>query len=93
MDNKKVEYIFSAIEKAGISVSDFQKLTTISRTTLYNWKNGKAVTDRLRLDLAYHISLKLFKAYQLGKLPLSSEFKKVEKLPEIRRIIHKEITL
>lgn len=50
--NPKVAYIFEAMEKSSISLTDFALLTRISRMSLYKWKDGGAINDKLRLDLA-----------------------------------------
>lgn len=84
--NPKVAYIFEALEKSGVRVTDFSKIVGVSRPTLYSWKNGGTIADRLRLDLAYTAARRLETACRLGKLPLVDRFK-----PEPRRKILRKI--
>ena len=84
---KKTQYIFEALDKSGVSMTDFARITRISRETLYRWKKGANITDRLRLDLGYTCALRLEKACRLGKLPLTDKLKAVQRLKVLRRII------
>jgi hypothetical protein len=87
MHNAKVAYIFSALEKAEVSFTDFTRLTRISRESLYRWRGGAPVKDMLRLDLAYTYALRLEKACRAGKLPLANRLKAVQRLATLRKII------
>lgn len=83
----KVSYIFTTIEKAGVSFTDFARITKISRETLYRWKGGGTVKDMLRLDLAYTYALRLEKACRAGRLPLVNKLKAEQRLKMLRTII------
>ncbi|UCE98731.1 MAG: hypothetical protein JSV82_05945, partial [Planctomycetota bacterium] len=82
-----VKDIFPILEKAKISLVDFQTLTDISRTTLYNWKDGKPATDRLRVNFALTMAARVEKALDHKKLPLKNKLKKDERIAALRRII------
>lgn len=88
---QKVEYIFNAMEKTEISILIFSKLSSLSRPTLYRWQKGENITDHFRLNYAHALAMRLYKAYQLGKLPLKEKLKKSEKIREIKRIV-KEVS-
>lgn len=85
--NPKVEYIFEAIEKSHVSMTDFSLITKISRESLYRWKDGRPVTDRLRLDLAYTVARNMEKACRLGKLPLVDRYKPEPRRKLLRKIV------
>ena len=83
----KVKYIFDAIKKAGVSITDLSRLTSVSRESLYRWKNGNPVADRLRLDIVYRTALRFESACREGKLPFPDRLKKVQRLKALRTII------
>jgi hypothetical protein len=83
----KIEYIFKAVDVAKISLTDFSRLTGISRETLYRWKDGRNITDKLRLDLAYTVATRMEKACRLGKLPLTDRLEKEQRVVVLRKII------
>ena len=83
----KVDYIFEALEKSGVSMTDFSKITRISRETLYRWRNGNMIKDMLRLDFAYTAANRLEKGCRNGVLPLTDKLKKDARIPRLRRII------
>lgn len=87
MTEKVIKHIFDAKEQAGISMVDLSRLTGISRETLYRWKKGAKVTDRLRLNLAYTYSVRISKAVQLEQLPLKDKLKKDQRLKVYKDII------
>lgn len=82
-----VAFIFEAIEKAGVSITDFSRLTRISRVTLYRWKKGTPITDMLRRDLAFTLATRLEKACRAGKLPITDKLKADQRLAVLRRIV------
>ena len=83
----KVKYIFEALDKSGVTMTDFSRITRISRETLYRWKKGNAITDRLRLDFAYTAAIRLEKGCRLGRLPIQEKLKKEQRLVVLRKII------
>lgn len=87
MSADKINYIFKAVETSNIFLTDFGRLTGISRETLYRWKDGGNITDKLRLDLAYTVATRIEKACRLGKLPLTDKLKKVQRVVVLRQII------
>jgi hypothetical protein len=87
MYEAKVKYIFEALEKADITMTDFTRLTRISRESLYRWKNGSPVKDMLRLDLAYTYAKRMEAACRAERLPLTSKLKAPQRLAVLRKII------
>ena len=83
----KVKYIFEALENAEITFSDYSRLTSITRQTLYNWKAGNPVSDRLRLDFAYSMAARITRAHRMGKLPLTDKLKTAQRIAVLRKII------
>ena len=83
----KVTYIFQALKDSGVSITDFSRLTRVSRETLYRWKKGSPIVDRLRLDLAYSVAIRLEKACRIKKLPLKNRLKKDQRLALLRKIV------
>ena len=92
MQTETIEYIFEAIDKSGVSLTDFSRLTNISRETLYRWKKGAAATDKLRVNLAYTVAVRFEKACRLEKLPLTDRLKAPQRLQALRRIISQMAT-
>lgn len=84
---EKVKYIFDAIDKSGIAITDFSKLTRISRESLYRWRRGSNITDKLRLDLAYTVAVRLEKACRCEELPLVDKLKPEQRIVVLRKII------
>jgi hypothetical protein len=85
---EKVEQIFRSIDRAEISMVDVQRLTSISRETLYKWKNGGTVRDFLRLDrVMVKFAILLERAVSEGKLPLQNPMKTDERIKLLRKII------
>lgn len=85
-NTEKVNFIFATLEKAGVRVTDLARLARVSRESLYRWKRGAAVSDMLRLDLAYTTTLRLKTALDRGKLPLH-DVKPKERTAMLRRLI------
>lgn len=83
----KVDYIFAALNASGVSMADFARLTKVSRASLYNWRNGNNVTDKLRLRDAYAFATRLAKAVELKKLPLIGMYRMSERQGVLLRII------
>ncbi len=83
----KVKYIFNAIAIASITMTDFARITRISRETLYRWRSGGAITDMLRLDFAYGNARRIEAACRSGKLPLTDKLKKEARVDRLRKII------
>lgn len=89
IENKdpKIAFIFDALEKSGVTMSDFARITRISRVTLYRWKTGNAITDQLRLDLAYNTAVRFKKACKHDMLPLVDKLKPVKRVQVLRNIV------
>ena len=85
--NTKVQYILNALDRSEVSITDFSTLTSISRVTIYRWKNGGEVKDELRLNLAYNTATRLNKAVQNDRLPLTDRLKKDQRVQVIGSII------
>jgi hypothetical protein len=75
------------LDSSGVTITDFSRLTRISRETLYRWKDGANITDNLRLDLAYNTALRLEKACREGKLPLFEKLKAPARIKLLRSIV------
>ena len=60
---EQVRTIFDTLDETGTSITEFSRLTTISRATLQHWKRGGYINDRLRLKIAVR---------EAGKLPSKS---------------------
>ncbi len=84
---KSIKYIFESVEKSGVSMVDFSRITGISRETLYRWRNGSPVSDKLRLNLAYTIAVRLEKACRAKKLPLKDKLKIDQRIHTLKRIV------
>jgi len=85
--NTKVKYILDALNTSEVSVTDFSTLTSISRVTIYRWRNGGEVKDELRLNLAYNTAMRLNKAVQHQRLPLTDRLKKDQRVQVLGSII------
>jgi len=83
----KVAFVFDVIDKADVSQTDFARLTRISRETLYRWRTGGRITDRLRLDIAYSYALRMEKAIAAKRLPIPDRLKKEQRVGALRQII------
>lgn len=86
-DAAKITFIFEALEEAGVSMTDLSRLTNISRTSLYAWKRGQVVSDKLRLNLAFNTAVRLSKAVEAKRLPLAGKLAPGERLRVLREII------
>jgi DNA-binding XRE family transcriptional regulator len=84
---QKIKTIFATIGKAKVSMTDFAKITGISRVTLYRWKNGGPINDKIRLNLAYGVAIRFNKACEDGKLPLANKLKAVPRVALLRSIV------
>jgi len=84
---EKVEQIFKSIERAEISMVDVQRLTSISRETLYKWKDGGNIKDFLRLSIMTKFASLLETAVSAGVLPLQNPMKTDERVKFLRKII------
>ena len=89
MHKPKVDAIFAALDRSQVSIADLAVLAKVSRETLYRWKNGNNITDRLRLDLVYTIASKLNTAVDRDALPLTGHRKPQERRELLRDIIKK----
>jgi transcriptional regulator with XRE-family HTH domain len=83
----KVAFILKALEASGVSMTDFARLTGVSRTSLYAWKRGGHVADRLRLTVAFNTAVRLDRAAEQKMLPLEDMYSVAERLAELRRIV------
>jgi len=86
-NQEKIEYIFKALHRAEISISDIQRVTKISRTALHHWKNGGNVTDLIRLNIMMKVAQNLNIACDNRQLPLQNHLKVAERIPVLRKII------
>ena len=86
--SKETDYIFEVVEKAGVGMLAFAQLTGVSRESLYRWRKGNAVTDKLRLNLVHTYARHLDTATQDGLLPLQGVSPK-ERTKVLREIIAK----
>lgn len=84
---EKMAYIFKAIERSGVSISDLQKITNISRNTLHAWKKGGNVADMLRFSIMLKVAANLNIACDEKKLPLQNPLKSDERLRLLRKLI------
>jgi len=84
---EKVEKIFQSIERAEISMVDVQRLTSISRETLYKWKDGGNIKDFLRLGIMTKFASLLETACTTRDLPLQNPLKTDERIKLLRKII------
>lgn len=84
---EKIEFIFKAAEASQVTMTDLARLTGISRETLYRWRQGRAISDVLRLNIAYQYALRLEKACRSGKLPIKDKLKKDQRLKVLRKVV------
>ena len=84
---EKVEKIFQSIERAEIGMVDVQRLTSISRETIYKWKDGGTIKYFLRLNIMTRFASLLETAVSEGKLPLQNPLKTDERIKLLRKII------
>jgi len=84
---EKVEKIFQSIERAEIGMVDVQRLTSISRETLYKWKDGGNIKDFLRLNIMTRFASLLEIGCGAGVLPLQNPLKTDERIKLLRKII------
>lgn len=83
----KINFVFETLKKSGVSMSDFSKLTNISRTTLYSWRAGEG-PDLLRLQLAFNIAVRLDRAVLSQRLPFAESLKAGQRLAALRQVIN-----
>lgn len=86
-NEEKIANIFMTLEKSGVSMTDFSRLTGVSRASLYNWRSGANVTDKIRLRDAYAFALRLSKAVDMKKLPLVGMYRLTERIKVLKQII------
>lgn len=84
---EKVSFIIKTLEESEVSITDFSRLTNISRTSLYVWKKGQNGADKLRLSVAFNYALRLAKAVENKRLPLVGMYSVAERLKTLRGII------
>ena len=82
-----MQYIFGALKKTDVGITDIHNITQISRTTLHAWKNGGAVTDLLRLGVMLRVAKNLNNAFEAGDLPLPRPLKKEDRKARLQKII------
>lgn len=87
MHKEKVEFIFKVLKEAEVSITDFSRVTEISRETLYRWKNGGNITDMLRLKTAYNRAVYIERGRLSEKLPLPSRMKQKERITLLLKIM------
>lgn len=86
--SEETKYIFEVLERAGVGMLAFAQLTGISRESLYRWRKGNAVADKLRLKIAHTYARHLDTATKAGELPLQGVSPK-ERTKVLREIIAK----
>jgi len=81
--------LFETLRAAEISISDFARLTTISRNTLQRWKRDdfQSIRDQLRLDLANQYAARIEIARLKGRLPLKEKYRLTERTAVLRRLL------
>jgi len=52
LPQEQIDFIFKVLDATNTNLSKFSRLTSISRTTLYKWKNGDSTGDKFRLAAA-----------------------------------------
>ena len=85
--NGTAKYIFDTLARADVTISDFAKLTSISRQTLHHWKAGGSINDLIRLNLAFNTAKRLATATEGGRLPLNEKLPSAERVVILKRII------
>lgn len=85
----KIDFVMRALQASGVNITDFSKLTQISRTTLHKWKRGQHASDQLRLNVAFNYAIRLDKAVESKKLPLQGTWAADERLEALRNVIAK----
>jgi len=89
MIDPKVTYIFEVLQTTAVGITDFSRLTGISRMTLHRWKKGGHVKDTLRREIAYKTALRLEKAKTWNELPLVDSYKPAMRTKLLRTIVKK----
>lgn len=80
--------LFAILDAAGVSTSDFSRLTGITRTSLQRWKvNGAHIRDRLRFRIAEDKARRIATATSMGRLPLRETYTWSERTAALKRII------
>lgn len=85
----QTDKIFAALEASGVSMSDFARLTTVTRSTLYKWKDGTVsnIRDRRALSIALAYADKLTLATEAGRLPLKEVYRISKRVSVLRSIV------
>ena len=85
----QIDKIFAALDASGVSVSDFARLTTVSRSTLYKWKDGTVsnIRDRRALSIALAYADKIQQAVAAKRLPLTETYRITKRVSVLRGII------
>jgi hypothetical protein len=81
-----VDFIFATLDESGVNVTDFHRLTGVSRVTLYNWKNTREASDMFRLGYAHQVAEKLHKAVEDKKLPFADRLQKGHRISELEKL-------
>lgn len=85
--DERIEYIFRSLEPSGVSLTDFSRLTSVSRETLYRWRDGGNASDKLRINVALTMASRLEKACRAGRLPLKERMNAAERMKVLRKIV------
>lgn len=83
----KVMVIMQAREASAITWGDYATLSGVSRETLYRWTKYLKPKDKLRLNIAYTLAVRLNKAVEQGLLPIEQKLKPKERRTYLRKIV------
>ena len=83
----KVMVIMQAREASAITWGDYATLSGVSRETLYRWTKYLKPKDKLRLNIAYTLAVRLNKAVDQGLLPIEQKLKPKERRTYLRKIV------
>lgn len=92
MNEQKVAYIFEALEKSGVRLCDFHRLTQISLNSLHRWRNEGEASDKIRVQIAYVTAQHLESACRAGHLPLVDKLKPAQRFAAVRKIVASQAT-
>jgi hypothetical protein len=98
-----VKFIFDTLDKSCVTVTALSRLTkdgrkdlpfginpsqaSISRESLYRWKNGHKVLDTFKLNIVYNYAVRLELAVKKGRLPLTDVWHKDDGMKALKKIV------
>ena len=83
----KVRIIIQAREASAITWGDYATISGVSRETLYRWTKYLKPKDKLRLNIAYTLAVRLNRAVAEGLLPIEQKLKPKERRTYLRKIV------